>query len=147
MKFKLLFSSRVFHACACLGMIAAAPIQAAVVTVFLDNGVNAPGSTNTAIPFVTGDRVATWDVTAAQQGGLTSLGAAVMEVRMVTLNVNGDSRAANTGGGNGLGVDTGGNVAWPESLRAPSTELEDPEGEVGFDAAEGFDVFELGGVV
>ena len=112
MKFKLLFSSRVFHACACRGMIAAAPLQAAVVTVFLDNGVNAPGSTNTAIPFVTGDRVATWDVTAAQQGGLTSLGAPVMEVRMVTLNLNGGSRAANTGGGNGLGVDTGGNVAW-----------------------------------
>ena len=93
-------------------MIAAASLQAAVVTVFLDNGSNAPGSTNSGSPFATGDREATWDVSSSAQGGLTALGAAVMEVRMVTLNVNGDSRAANNGGGNGLAVDTGANSAW-----------------------------------
>jgi hypothetical protein len=35
-----------------------------------------------------------------------------MQVRMVTFNVNGDSRSSTTAGGNGLGVDTGGNTNW-----------------------------------
>lgn len=104
--------SRIIYVGTCCGMIAAASLHAAIVTVFLDNGSNAPGSTNTASPFSNTDRDTSWDVSAAQQGGLTALGVAVMQVRMVTFNINGDSRAANGGGGNGLAVETGANNAW-----------------------------------
>lgn len=110
--FGISYFGRNLAAMTLLGFVTASSSQAAIVNVFLDNGTNVPGSTNTAVPFSNGDRDTSWDVTAAQQGGLTALGVAVMQVRMVTLNVNGDSRAANTGGGNGLGVDTGSNNAW-----------------------------------
>ena len=89
-------------------------VHANTVSVFLDNGTNAPGSTNTAVPFATGDRDTTWTITSAAQPGLTGFGAAAMQVRMVTFNINGNSRQANQAGGNGLGVNTGTNT-WMDS--------------------------------
>lgn len=95
------------------GVLATTPLlDAASVTVFLDNGTTAPGSTNGAIPFTNNTRESVWDITSTAESGLAALGAAVMEIRMVTLNVNGDSRRATTAGGNGLGVDTGSNNNW-----------------------------------
>ena len=82
------------------------------VTVFLDNGSSVPGSSNTNTPFAYGSRDVMWDVDASAESNLAAVGAEVMEVRMVTFNVNGNSRAANSGGGNGLAIDTGGNDSW-----------------------------------
>ncbi len=94
-------------------LLAVAPcIQAAVVNVFLDDGAHVSESSNTGTPFVNDTQDTTWDVDATAENGLTGIGAAVMTVRMVTFNVNGSLRNANTGGGNGLAVYTGGNNAW-----------------------------------
>ena len=87
-------------------------IYASPVTVFLDNGAQAPGSSNSGSPFANSDRDTTWDVLATAESGLSDIGAAVMSVRMVCLNVNGTSRGADAGGGNGLAVQTGPNNAW-----------------------------------
>ena len=85
--------------------------RASIVNVFLDNGSNAPGSSNTGAPYAINSTDSTWDVAASAENGLTGIGAAVMEVRMVTFNINGDLRGA---GHNdfGLGVATGGNSGW-----------------------------------
>jgi hypothetical protein len=85
---------------------------AGVVNVFLDDGVHVAGSSNSGMPFTNGDRDVSWDVTATAESGLASVGAAVMTVRLVTFNTNGDSRSANTAAGNGLAVDTGTNNEW-----------------------------------
>ncbi|MEP4079391.1 PEP-CTERM sorting domain-containing protein [Haloferula sp.] len=97
-----------------LALASASVLNAASVSVFLDSGAagKVPGSTNTATPFANNSRESTWDITSSAQTGLSALGAAVMEVRMITVNINGDSRRATVGGGNGLGVDTGGNANW-----------------------------------
>ncbi len=85
---------------------------AAVVNVFLDDGTKVAGSSNTNQPFSNSARDITWDVLASAESGLSDIGAAVMTVRMVPFNVNGDSRGAITAGGYGLGVDTGSSVNW-----------------------------------
>ena len=78
------------------------------ISVFLDDGMKAPGSTNTGQPFGSSPSFdTTWDILPSAQSGLTTLGAAVMEVRMLTFNVNADGRNATQAGGNGLGVLTG----------------------------------------
>lgn len=87
-------------------------VSAASVSIFLDNGTNLATSTNSGTPYSNTDRDVSWDVLASAESGLSAVGGAVMEVRMLTLNVNGDSRQANGGGGNGLAVTTGGNNAW-----------------------------------
>ena len=87
--------------------------QAGVVNVFLDNGSGLlAGSSNTTLPFPVDSRDASWDVSAAAENGLADIGAAVMSVRMVTFNLNANSRKANGGFGYGLAVDTGANVKW-----------------------------------
>ena len=97
---------------AALFLVIALYSHAVPVTVFLDNGSFAPGSSNTGQPFGSGSRDATWDVLATAENGLSVIGAAVMEVRMVCFNVNGNSRGADSGGLNGLAVWTGVNNAW-----------------------------------
>ncbi len=87
-------------------------IRAAVVNVFLDDGSHVSGSSNSGTPYANNDRDVTWDVAATAESGLADIGAAVMSVRMVTVNVNGDSRGANSAGGNGLAVSTGSNGLW-----------------------------------
>ena len=98
-------------------LVGTTALQAADVGVFLDNG-SATGSTNTAQPFTAGDRDASWDVLATAESGLSDFGAAVMTVRMVAVNINGDSRTANTGGGSGLGITTGGTDTWVSNAQA-----------------------------
>ena len=90
-------------------------VHANTVSVFLDDGTNAPGSTNTGSPFTTGQRDQTWNITSTAQPGLAGFGAEAMQVRMVTFNINGQSRQANEAGGNGLGVNTGGTNTWMQS--------------------------------
>ena len=85
---------------------------AAVVNVFLDDGAHVPGSSNSGMPFANGDRDVSWDVAATAESGLADVGAAVMTVRLVTFNTNGDSREANKAANNGLAVDTGANNEW-----------------------------------
>ena len=89
--------------------------RASVVNVFLDDG-SAPGSSNTSAPYAIGGGVtnnsdSTWDVLATAENGLSAIGAAVMEVRMLTFNVNGDLRGAGHSTF-GLGVTTGSNSGW-----------------------------------
>ncbi len=79
--------------------------------VFLDDGANVPGSSNSGIPYPVSGADVSWDVTATAESGLSDIGAAVMEVRMVTLNVAGDSRGMSPSVF-GLGIQTGGNGAW-----------------------------------
>lgn len=88
------------------------------VIVFLDNGSCVPGSSNSDLPFKNGDRDVAWDVTAAQQPGLRSIGAAVMSVRMVPFNIFANSRGADTGGCNGLAVQTGTQPFWMDGKTA-----------------------------
>jgi len=88
--------------------------QAALVNVFFDNGANVPGSSNTAIPYAHLTRDATWDVTATAESGLGGIGAAVMEVRMITIGyAAGSDSAATVAGGLGIAAqDSGGLNAW-----------------------------------
>jgi len=86
--------------------------QAAIVNVFLDSGSIVPGSSNTGAPYANGVRDASWDVAATVESGLADMGAAVMSVRMVTFNVDANSRTMNSGGGNGLAVAMGSNNLW-----------------------------------
>ena len=89
--------------------------SAQTLSVFFDDGDKAPGSTNVGTPFTTGDRDTTWDISSTAQPGLAQIGAAVVQVRMVTFNVNANSRQANAAGGNGLGINTGGTNTWMQS--------------------------------
>ncbi len=93
--------------------------QAALVNVFLDDGVTAPGSSNTGVPYALQSRDTTWDVTATAESGLSGIGAAVMEVRMITLGgATGASSGAAPGSGLGLTVVGGGNNAWLDDNEA-----------------------------
>ncbi len=85
---------------------------AATINVFLDDGTKVAGSSNTSQPFSNGARNITWDILASAESGLSDIGAAVMTIRMVPFNLNGDSRGAITADGSGLGVDTGSSVNW-----------------------------------
>ena len=107
-------NKNILFATVLLSLLFAPCIRAATINVFLDSGI-APGSSNTSSPFSIGDRDATWDVTASMESGLTNIGAAVMTVRMVTFNVNANSRGAATGGGSGLGILTGANNNWMDA--------------------------------
>lgn len=93
------------------------------VTVFLDNGSNAPGSSNVGTPFAVGARESSWDVTATAEKGLAGIGAAVMSVRMVPFNQNANSRAIGEGYGRGLGITTATNPSWMDSGQAVSFEF------------------------
>lgn len=96
-----------------VAMMAITPCtHASLVTIFLDNGSNAPGSSNSGSPFVNGNRDVTWDISASAENGLVDIGAAVMSVRLVCNNMLAASRGTDTGGGNGLAVQTGSNNAW-----------------------------------
>ena len=107
-----LLHRRAFLWVAVLFLATALGAHAAVVNVFLDDGAHVSGSSNSGTPYANNDRDVTWVVTATAESGLADIGAAVMSVRMVTVNVNGDSRGANVAGGNGLAVVTGSNDLW-----------------------------------
>ncbi len=88
------------------------------VTVYLDNGSNVPGSSNTSIPYTHLDRDTTWDVTASAENGLSAFGAAVMEVRMMSI-LDHLSRGAHA---NGLGMAVAGNQAGANNAWLDNTE-------------------------
>ncbi|QHI69142.1 hypothetical protein [Tichowtungia aerotolerans] len=90
-------------------------VHAAPVNVWLDNGTKAPGSTSSGTAY-NGLRDATWDVTATEENGLADIGAAVMNVRLVSFIHNGNSRKSTDGGGNGLAVYSGSNNFWMDAL-------------------------------
>jgi hypothetical protein len=94
--------------------------HAASVNVWLDDGAHATGSTSAGQAF-SNSRDATWDVTATQENGLSELGAAVMSIRLLSFNSNGDSRESTTGGGNGLTVRSGSNNFWMDALNNEGT--------------------------
>lgn len=88
---------------------AALEVQAGQVTVWLDDGTQAPGTTNTEQPFNNDDRDISWDITATAQNGLADVGAAIMTVRMLTIAYptetgSGVSRTPSDGFGFGLAV-------------------------------------------
>ncbi|QHI69145.1 hypothetical protein [Tichowtungia aerotolerans] len=89
--------------------------QAEQIAIWLDDGSQAPGSTSTGQDYAN-LRDASWDVPATLENGLSDIGAAVMTVRMVGFNVNGNSRQLTTGGGNGLAVKTGSNNYWMDGI-------------------------------
>ncbi len=94
---------------------AATGSQAATVNVFLDDGTNnVPGSSNIGFPYAHLDRDVTWDVGASAENGLSAIGAAVMEVRLMALGSlsSASSAAVTQGGGTGLGISAGVNGAW-----------------------------------
>lgn len=79
------------------------------VTVYLDDGGQIPGSSNTNQPFSVGDRDVSWDVSASAENGLIDIGAAVMTVRMLPISYPktgklGVSRGAGAGYTWGLSV-------------------------------------------
>ena len=88
---------------AALLMALASGSQAETVNVFLDDGTGVPGSSNTDFPFSHLDRDVTWDVSSAAEPGITNIGAAVMEVRMLGI-WNGSSRRMTTGAGAGVSI-------------------------------------------
>ncbi len=87
----------------------------AEVSVWLDDGTHAPGSTSAGQAYAN-LRDASWDVTATQENGLADIGAAVMNVRLVCFQSAGDSRESTTGGGNGLTVRSGSNNFWMDAF-------------------------------
>jgi len=98
-------------------LVSVAPSShAALVNIFLDDGLSAPGSSNTGVPYAPQSRDTTWDVAATAESGLAGIGAAVMEVRMITL-LGASSRAA-PGSGLGLTVVGGSNNAWVDDNQA-----------------------------
>jgi len=90
--------------------------RAATVNVFLDNGSNCPGSSNTGVPYAAGSRDTTWDVAATAENGLSTIGAAVMEVRMV--GTLGASSGAAPATDLGMTVTGGGSNAWLDDTEA-----------------------------
>lgn len=60
----------------------------------------------------------TWDVSATEQPALLDIGSAVMTVRLVPFNIFANSRGTDTGGGNGLAVQTGIQSSWMDGKTA-----------------------------
>ena len=60
----------------------------------------------------------TWDVSATEQPALLDIGSAVMTVRLVPFNIFANSRGTDTGGGNGLAVQTGIQFSWMDGKTA-----------------------------
>ena len=85
--------------------------DANIFSIWLDSGIIAESS-NDSSPFAINDRDKTWTILAKDQPGIWDVGAAAMTVRMITFNTDGNSRAMQTGGGNGLAVSGGGNNQW-----------------------------------
>ena len=104
-------------------LLAVAPSsQASIVNVFLDDGSRVAGSSNTSMPFGVGDRDLSWDVSATAENGLTAIGAAVMEVRMVTY-ATAYSRGTHNFGYWGLAVQGGSNSTWLDAGEGAAFEL------------------------
>ena len=102
-------------------LVSVAPSShASIVNVFFGDST-VPGSSNTSIPYAHLGRDQTWDVTATAESGLSAIGAAVMEVRMISLS--GASSSAVNGSSLGFATTGGGNNGWFDNNEAVVLQL------------------------
>ena len=91
--------------------------QAAEFTIWLANDIAGGVMSNSiyegGAPYLDGARDASWDIGVATMPSLGDFGAAMLNVRMVTFNLNANSRTMNSASGpNGLAIAGGGQNLW-----------------------------------